>query len=78
MLRYMVEAGDTFEIMTFADSEIPQEKLPETKFGYKVEHTQGFTFPLYNVLTLSLDLPDLKEIKVLNGFKPDVIHVSSP
>ena len=78
MLRYMAKAGDTFKIVTTADSQIPKEKLPKKKFGYQIEHTLGFQFPLYKEMILSLDLPELKGAKVLDKFNPDVIHASSP
>jgi sulfoquinovosyltransferase len=77
MLRYMAKAGDKFEILT-VDSQTDEKDLPTSKFGYNIAHTQGFTFPLYNHISLTLDLPELKGASILEKFKPDLIHVSSP
>ncbi len=77
MLRYMSKAGDNFEILT-VDSQTPVKELPTEKFGYNIQHTQGFTFPLYNQISLTLDLPELKGARLLEKMKPDIIHVSSP
>ena len=46
--------------------------------AFSIEHTQGFTFPLYNHITLTVDLPEMKGAKMLEKFKPDLIHVTSP
>ena len=77
MLRYMSQANDKVEILT-VDSLTKPEELPTERFGYKIEHTQGFTFPLYNHISLTLDLPELKGATILEKMKPDIIHVSSP
>ena len=77
MLRYMSKAGDDFEILT-VDSNTPEKDLPTERFGYPISHTQGFTFPLYNHISLTLDLPELRGAKILEKMKPDIIHVSSP
>ena len=77
MLRYMSKAGDDFQILT-VDSQTPEKDLPNEKFGYSISHTQGFTFPLYNHISLTLDLPELRGAKILEKMKPDLIHVSSP
>mmetsp|Transcript_7849 Transcript_7849/g.8990 ORF Transcript_7849/g.8990 Transcript_7849/m.8990 type:complete len:503 (+) Transcript_7849:308-1816(+) len=77
MLRYMSQANDKVEILT-VDSLTKPEELPMERFGYKIEHTQGFTFPLYNHISLTLDLPELKGATILEKMKPDIIHVSSP
>jgi len=77
MLRYMSKAKDDIEILT-VDAHTPEKELPKEKFGYNISHTQGFTFPLYNHISLTLDLPELKGAKILEKMKPDIIHVSSP
>ena len=77
MLRYMSKAKDDIEILT-VDAHTPEKELPKEKFGYTISHTQGFTFPLYNHISLTLDLPELKGAKILEKMKPDIIHVSSP
>mmetsp|Transcript_6036 Transcript_6036/g.13143 ORF Transcript_6036/g.13143 Transcript_6036/m.13143 type:complete len:538 (-) Transcript_6036:183-1796(-) len=77
MLRYMSKAGDNVRVLT-VDGKTDQDKLPSERHGYKIEHTQGFTFPLYNHITLTFDLPEMKGAKLLEKFKPDLIHVTSP
>ena len=77
MLKFMKKAGDEFDILT-VDSQTPAKDLPKDFMGYKVKHTQGFTFPLYNHISLTLDLPDMKGAKIMEDFKPDLIHVTSP
>lgn len=77
MLKFMKKAGDDFDILT-VDSKTPAEKLPKEAFGYPIRHTQGFTFPLYNQISLTLDLPEMKGAKIMEKFKPDLIHVTSP
>jgi len=77
MLRYLKKAGDDVGILT-VDSQTLKEELPKEKFGYEVQHTRGFTFPLYNRISLTMDLPDLKGAQILEKMQPDLIHVSSP
>ena len=77
MLKFMQKAGDNVEIMT-VDSKTPKEQLPDEAFGYKITHTTGFTFPLYNHISLTFDLPEMKGARILEKFKPDLIHVTSP
>lgn len=77
MLRYLSKAKDHVDILT-VDSKTPEKDLPKEKFGYKIEHTQGFTFPLYDHISLSLDLPEMKGASLLEKLKPDVIHASGP
>jgi len=77
MLKYLSKAGDKVEILT-VDTNTPESELPKEKFGYKIEHTQGFTFPLYNHISLTMDLPEMKGAKIIEKLKPDLIHCSSP
>lgn len=77
MLKFLAKAGDDVKVLT-VDGKTDQEKLPTEKFGYSIEHTQGFTFPLYNHITLTFDLPEMKGAKIMEKFKPDLIHVTSP
>ena len=77
MLKYMQKAGDHVDILT-VDSKTPPASLP-TKFGkYEIQHTQGFTFPLYNHISLTVDLPEMKGAKLLEERRPDIMHVTSP
>lgn len=77
MLKFLSKAGDEVDILT-VDSKTPAEKLPKKAFGFRIRHTQGFTFPLYNQISLTLDLPDMKGAQMIEKFKPDLIHVTSP
>ena len=77
MLKFMSKAGDEFDILT-VDSKTPADQLPKEAFGYRIQHTLGFTFPLYNQISLTLDLPEMKGATMLEKFKPDLIHVTSP
>jgi len=85
MLRYLSKAGDKVQVLTTDDlktkdgSEISTEKvLPKEAFGFPIEHTMGFRFPLYNHIVLSFDLPELRGMRMLDKFKPDIIHATSP
>jgi len=77
MLKFLSEAGDEVEVLT-VDSRTPKNELPTEVFGYKISHTLGFTFPLYNQIALTLDLPEMKGSAILDRLKPDLIHVTSP
>ena len=77
MLKFMRKAGDEFEILT-VDSKTPAKDLPDEIFDYRISHTQGFTFPLYNHISLTFDLPEMKGARILEKFKPDLIHTTSP
>lgn len=77
MLRYLSKAGDNVDILT-VDSKTPKDELPEESFGYKIEHTQGFVFPLYDHISLTFDLPEMKGAKMMERKRPDLIHVTSP
>jgi len=85
MLRYLQRAGDEVEILTTDDLRTSDgsaadgtKVLPTEAFGYPIEHTQGFRFPLYNHIVLSFDLPELRGLRMLERFRPDLIHVASP
>jgi len=77
MLRYLSKAGDHVDILT-VDSKTPKEELPTEAFGYEIQHTQGFVFPLYNHISLTVDLPEMKGAKMMEKRRPDLIHVTSP
>jgi sulfoquinovosyltransferase len=77
MLRYLSKAKDHVDILT-VDSKTPEADLPKEKYGYKIEHTQGFTFPLYDHISLTFDLPEMKGASIIEKLKPDLIHASSP
>jgi sulfoquinovosyltransferase len=77
MLKYLHKAKDNVDILT-VDSQTPASKLPKNFLSYPIRHTQGFTFPLYNHISLSVDLPEMKGAKIIEKFQPDLIHVTSP
>jgi len=77
MLKFLSKAGDEVDILT-VDSKTPIDQRPKRAFGYRIRHTQGFTFPLYNHISLTLDLPEMKGAQMIEKFKPDLIHVTSP
>lgn len=77
MLRYLSKAGDRVEILT-VDSKTPKEDLPTEAFGYPIQHTQGFTWPMYNHISLTFDLPEMKGAKMMERRRPDLLHVTSP
>lgn len=77
MLKFLSKAGDNVDILT-VDSKTPSENLPSTFCDFKIEHTQGFTFPLYNQISLSFDLPEMKGSTMIQNKTPDLIHVTSP
>lgn len=73
----MKKAGDDVEVLT-VDSKTPAAQLPVDFKGYPIRHTQGFTFPLYNHISLSIDLPEMKGARILEEKQVDLIHVTSP
>lgn len=77
MLKFLNKAGDQVDILT-VDSKTPAKDLPKQFMGYPIRHTLGFTFPLYNHISLTIDLPEMKGAKIIENFRPDVIHVTSP
>jgi hypothetical protein len=77
MLKFMRKAGDNVEILT-VDAHTHPKKLPKKSFGYNIQHTLGFTFPLYNHISLTIDLPEMKGAQIIEKSKPDLIHVTSP
>jgi hypothetical protein len=77
MLKFLAKAGDKVDILT-VDSKTPAKDLPKEAYGFPVRHTQGFTFPLYNQISLSCDLPEMKGAQIVENFRPDLIHVTSP
>lgn len=77
MLRYLSKAGDNVEILT-TDTKTPKDELPSEILGYPIEHTQGFSFVLYDQISLTFDLPEMKGAKMMERRRPDLIHVTSP
>mmetsp|Transcript_14668 Transcript_14668/g.29914 ORF Transcript_14668/g.29914 Transcript_14668/m.29914 type:complete len:500 (+) Transcript_14668:229-1728(+) len=74
MLRYLEKAGDNVSILTTDDTPSP----PKSAFGYPIATTLGFRFPLYSHVCVSFDLPELKGLRLMEKFRPDIIHITSP
>jgi len=77
MLKFLNEAGDNVDILT-VDASTPEKDLPRHFMGFPIFHTLGFTFPLYNQISLTCDLPEAKGAQIIEARKPDLIHVTSP
>jgi sulfoquinovosyltransferase len=73
MLKYLHRAGDKVEIVT---SDL-DEKPPTNFLSFPIHTGRGFRFPLYKDVILSLDFK-MKTKKIIQRFKPDLIHVSTP
>lgn len=73
MLRFLRRAGNTdVSIVTPDDT----EGAPSEAHGYPVTTVSGFRFPLYP-LCLSID-PDCGAQKMVEEFRPALLHASSP
>jgi glycosyltransferase involved in cell wall biosynthesis len=73
MLKFLKQAGDDVHVLT-ADKD-PQ---PPTEYlNYPISTNRGFEWPLYKHVTLSFDF-SMKTKQIIEDFKPDLIHVSSP
>ena len=77
MLRYLAKAGDVVDILT-VDAKTPRDQLPSEVFGHAIEHTPGFVFPLYDHISLTVDLPEMRGARMMERNRPDLIHVTSP
>lgn len=77
MLRYLAMAGDHVSILT-VDSKTPKDQLPTMAYGQPIVHTQGFVFPLYDQISLTLDLPEMQGARMMEDRRPDLLHVTSP
>jgi len=77
MLKFLDKAGDNVDILT-VDNKTPKEELPKNFLNYVIHYTLGFVFPLYNQITLTVDLPEMMGTKIINKKRPQLIHVSSP
>mmetsp|Transcript_29126 Transcript_29126/g.42974 ORF Transcript_29126/g.42974 Transcript_29126/m.42974 type:complete len:485 (-) Transcript_29126:235-1689(-) len=77
MLRFLDKAGDNVDILT-TDSKTPKKELPKNFLRFAIEYTLGFVFPLYNQITLTIDLPEMKGAKMIGNKRPQLIHVTSP
>jgi len=74
MLKYLSKANDQVSILTCDD----KNAQPSTVHGYPVVTTLGFRFPLYDHVVVSIDLPECKGLRMLEQFKPDLVHLTSP
>jgi sulfoquinovosyltransferase len=75
MLRYLSKANDTVTVLTTDDVTANQ---PTSAYGFNVTTTLGFRFPLYDHVSVTFDVPEVKGYRLLESFKPDVLHLTSP
>jgi sulfoquinovosyltransferase len=73
MLKHLKDAGDEVHILTPDDSENP----PTEYLGFPITTLSGYRLWFYNHITLSIDY-DGRINSVIESFKPDVIHISTP
>eukprot|EP00471_Norrisiella_sphaerica_P004762 CAMPEP_0184477994 /NCGR_PEP_ID=MMETSP0113_2-20130426/115_1 /TAXON_ID=91329 /ORGANISM="Norrisiella sphaerica, Strain BC52" /LENGTH=419 /DNA_ID=CAMNT_0026855617 /DNA_START=410 /DNA_END=1669 /DNA_ORIENTATION=- len=74
MLKYLDKAGDEVSVLT-----TDRARNPPSKFiKYPITTTSGFTFPMYQDITLSLDIWQRKGWSLLEKFRPDVLHATAP
>lgn len=74
MLKYLCQAKDTVQIVT---TDVV-ENAPTSAYNYPIYYTSGERFALYPEVVLSTDLQDRMIYRVMNLFRPDLIHVISP
>ena len=73
MLNFLKKAGDEVRILTpDKDPDHPTEYN-----GFPISVNRGFEFILYSHITLTFDFKCTTR-KLIEEFKPDIIHVSSP
>ena len=72
-LKYLKEFGD--EVAVAAPDDKPE--APDEFMGYPITTLEGFRFPLYAHLCLTGDFKG-EARRMVEKFKPDVIHASSP
>lgn len=74
MLNYMKKAGDIVHAIT-PDND---PKAPIEYNGYPITSIPGGPFPVYKLVTVSMDFKTRTIPKVIRSFKPDIIHTSVP
>ncbi|GAB5371783.1 hypothetical protein AAMO2058_001609500 [Amorphochlora amoebiformis] len=74
MLKYLDKAGDNVNVLTTDSNSNPPVKFME----FPITTTSGFVFPMYPEITLSMDLLQRKGWRLLQKFRPDVLHVTAP
>ena len=72
-LKYLKEFGDEVAVATPDD----KPEAPDEFMGYPITTLEGFRFPLYAHLCLTGDFKG-EARRMVERFKPDVIHASSP
>ena len=75
MLKNLRKAGDDVEVIT-PDNE-DNGAAPREVHGHRVNNLKGFKFPMYPLITLTFDLK-ARAISIMNRFRPDILHVSTP
>ncbi len=73
MLHHLKRRGNQVEVIT----PDPDPNHPTEFEGFPITTLKGFKFPWYNQVSLSFDTR-FKTKKVVQAFRPDIIHVSTP
>ena len=76
LLQYLHDDQSTSHVEVVTTEVVVEEK-PHSWLGFPVHYTQGFRFPNYRIMSMSLDWT-LKAGRVMWSMSPDLIHVSSP
>eukprot|EP01039_Chlorochromonas_danica_P007823 gene7823-8635_t len=73
MLKYLSKGGDIVEVVTTDPDPMP----PKTFLNFNIHTARGISLPMYSSVAVSFDFR-ARIKKVVQAFKPDVIHVSTP
>ena len=75
MLKNLRKAGDEVEVVTPDNEE--HGAAPSEVHGHRVNNLRGFKYPMYPLITLTLDLKG-RALGIMNRFRPDILHVATP
>lgn len=73
MLKYLSKGGDVVEVVTTDPDPLP----PKTFLNFNIHTARGISLPMYSSVAVSFDFR-ARIKKVIQAFKPDLIHVSTP
>ena len=74
MLKYLCQAKDAVQVVT---TDVVED-APTSIYNFPIYYSEGGRFAAYPEMVLSTDLKDRVIFSVLNVFRPDVIHCTSP
>ena len=75
MLKNLRKSGDEVEVVTPDNEE--HNAAPKVVHGHRIHNLRGFKFPMYPLITLTLDLK-MRALTIMNRFRPDILHVATP